>query len=75
MAPSAIWIWDKSGGVTSSCNKSIRVIHNFSITCLNEPISMHIAADNLFNASLNGVTGTGNVWNVTYNISVPTTFT
>jgi hypothetical protein len=72
-APTAFWIWDSSGGVTAECNMTIRVIEKISVMCLNQPLTLYVTADNIFTSSLNGVSGSGDAWNVLSTYTIPTT--
>jgi hypothetical protein len=46
--PNSKWIWN-SQATSSLCDMSIRVSHNFTIKCLNQPIRLDMTSDNLFN--------------------------
>jgi hypothetical protein len=70
--PSARWIWD-GPGTTADCNMNITVYENFTIKCLNEPMTVYIAADNYYTATMLNITGSGNDWSASEVYVVPTT--
>lgn len=59
--PSARWIWDGTGD-TATCNMNITVEETFTVKCLDEPMTVYIAADNMYSATILNVTGKGNNW-------------
>jgi hypothetical protein len=46
-SPNSKWIWNSQGS-SLFCDMTIGVSHNFTIQCLNQPIVLYIAADNMF---------------------------
>jgi hypothetical protein len=57
--PSARWIWDGPGN-TTTCNMNITVEEVFTIKCLNMPMAIKIAADNLYTVTVLNTTAEGN---------------
>ncbi len=64
-SPSAQWIWD-GNGYSGGCPMDITISHSFTIRCINQPLTLTIRADNFFWSYLNGVSGYGDNWGVTY---------
>lgn len=52
---------------------TIRAIEKFSVVCLNQPLTLYVAADNYFYSLLNGVSGYGDSWSTLYTYTISTT--
>ena len=55
-----MWIWDGNGN-DITCPMTIEVQQNFTIQCLNQPLTFYVWADDWYYSNLNGASGYGTI--------------